>query len=585
MKTLKLFNAVIAKKSNEQAHLSDLGFIIEPQALWAKDLILKYYESQVLDGNDLNKTFHKSWEKIKNSSRYELLVDQLKHYISTYGSNFEDDIYIPNEVLDLPDVKLSYKVIKAYTIDELTGKCLSILNSGIALTSDTLNDLLHVLTEELDYKFTGNENIKNKEAIILIADSLGIFPKNPSEFFRYIIYKSTNDTLLIKSKEVIDMIKTSDFNPDDAFNKFGLVKLAEIFNRFKPLFLAYKPKCSVTINKISKLSKKHHKPLVQNPLNSVTSTLLTTDDEGWLDKATPFALFKAMSACYARMNGQDSFVYRIRNGKLWLKESEVKDVNVFNYNYLIKYLKQRFNMEGIKMYFPEGIDYALPVSEKMFIENIPTGTKFYGDKLAVGIYWKDSWGAKDLDLSGINIGGKIGWDSEYSQDGGKLLFSGDITSAPKGAVEYLYAVKGLKEPTLVFNNVYYGEKDCNYKIVIGKGDDISRNYMMNPENLICDIKTNSVQKNTILGMLIPEKEGQSFVLLNFGAGNTRVSGNNEISDLANKALFQQWEQSISFKQIVVELGATISETPEEVDADFSIEALEKDSFIKVFDEL
>jgi len=39
---------------------------------------------------------------------------------------------------------------------------------------------------------------------------------------------------------------------------------AEIFNRFKPLFLAFKTKCPKTINKISKLSKTYHKPLVSN---------------------------------------------------------------------------------------------------------------------------------------------------------------------------------------------------------------------------------------------------------------------------------------------------------------------------------
>jgi len=60
MKTLKLFNAVIAKPSNEKPFVSEDGFIIEPDALWAKDKILAYYKKEKLDGNDLNKTFHKS---------------------------------------------------------------------------------------------------------------------------------------------------------------------------------------------------------------------------------------------------------------------------------------------------------------------------------------------------------------------------------------------------------------------------------------------------------------------------------------------------------------------------------------------
>ena len=103
MKTLRLFNAVVAKESNEKPFVTEEGFIIEPNALWAKTEILSFHSKEKLDGNDLNKTFHKSWATIKNSSRAELLIHQILHYISTYGSNFQDEIYIPNEVLDLPN--------------------------------------------------------------------------------------------------------------------------------------------------------------------------------------------------------------------------------------------------------------------------------------------------------------------------------------------------------------------------------------------------------------------------------------------------------------------------------------------------
>ena len=75
MKTLKLFNAVLARESNEKPFISDEGFIIEPDALWAKKEIISYYSKEKLNGNDLNKTFHKSWQKIKESSRIELLID------------------------------------------------------------------------------------------------------------------------------------------------------------------------------------------------------------------------------------------------------------------------------------------------------------------------------------------------------------------------------------------------------------------------------------------------------------------------------------------------------------------------------
>ena len=588
MNTLKFFNAVVElKKFNElvgsDPFISEDGFIIAPGALWAKERIIDYYKKEKLDGNDLNKTFHKSWEKIKNSSRFELLIEQIRHYMSTYGSNFQDEIYIPQEVLNVPDLKLKYKVIKSYTKDEMIEKCLGLLKSGIALLEDTIDELITILVDELDYEFTGKEGIRNKEAIVKIAEMYHVYPDNPSEFFRYVIYKTTNTTLLIKSPDLINLIKASSYNPTKVFKEYGLVRLSEIFNRFKPLFLAYKAKCPKTINRISKLSKKYHKPLVGNPLNEVTQKILSEKDAKWLDNATPFALFKALSACYSRREGQDSFVYRIRNGKSWVKENEIKGaVNAFNYDFILKYLKNKYSMKGKKVFLPKKIDYALPTSEKMFVGNIPTGTRFSGKKLAVGIYWQDDWGANDLDLSGLNIGGKIGWNASYNQDGGNLMYSGDITSAPNGAVEYLYANKGLDEPTLVMNNVYSGQNDTGYKIIVGKGDKIDKDYMMNPNKLFAEVKCNSVQSQTVLGIFMPNGEGQSFVLLNFGAGQTRVSGNSKITNIATKALYQQWYKPLTFETIIKELGAEIVLESKEADLDFSLDNLEKDSFVKLF---
>jgi len=474
MKTLKLFNAVLAKPSNEDPFVSEYGFIIESNALWAKDQIIKFYEEEKLSGNDLNKTFHKSWKTIKDSPRWELAIHQILHYITTYGSDFQAEMYIPDEVLNVPDVKVVFKVFKAYTKKEMTAKCLNLLKSGAALKEETIDELLTVLTDELGYKFTGKEGIKNKEAIIKIADMYGVIPQDTMEFFRYVIYRSTGKSLLIKNPGTIDLIKKSTYNPGVQFELFGLEKLAEIFNRFKPLFLAYKGKCPKTINKIAKLSKTLHKPLVANPLNLATSRLLTSEDVHWLDNATPYALFKAIAGCYARMNGQNAFVYRIRNGKSWAHEKESSQVNEKNFHFLVDYLKSRFNFEGKKFFVPKNVEYALPTSEKMFVGNIPTGTRFSGKKMAVGMYWEDSWGANDLDLHGLNLNGHVGWNSSYNQGEGSLMYSGDITSAPNGAVEYLYAGKGLKDPTLVQINVYRGSDTCGYKIIIGKGDKISK---------------------------------------------------------------------------------------------------------------
>jgi hypothetical protein len=158
------------------------GYIIQPEAVWAANKIVDFYEAQKLNGKELNKTFHKSFEKVRNSSRFELYVEQIRHYISTYGSNFQDEIYIPDEVLKIPKLKLTYKIIPGISKEDMVERCLNTLRSGIALTEETINDLLSVLTDELNYNFTGNEGIKNKEAIIKIADLYGVLPTNTMEF-------------------------------------------------------------------------------------------------------------------------------------------------------------------------------------------------------------------------------------------------------------------------------------------------------------------------------------------------------------------------------------------------------------------
>jgi hypothetical protein len=582
MKTLHLFNSVVSKASNEKPFVSKEGYIIASEALWAKKEIIQFYKSVNLDDYGLNKTFHKSWAVILNRTRAELAMEQIRHYASTYGSNFQDKIYIPDEVLNVKQKKVAFKFVRAYSKEEMTAKCLSLLQSGIALQEETINDVLSILVDELSYTFTGNEKIKNKEAATKIADLYGVLPTDTLEFFRYIIYRTTDFSLLIKSKEMIEAIKVSNYNPAVQFEKFGLEKLAEIFNRFKPLFLAYKSKCSKTINKISKLSKIHHKPLTTNPLNNVTNLLLLPEDKHWLDNATPFALFKALSACYTRTQGQDTFVYRIRNGKSFVKKNQVSDVVWANYYILLDYCKERFDLTGKKFFFPKDVEYALPTSEKMFVGNIPTGSKFFGDSLAVGIYWENEWKARDLDLSGLNIGGKIGWNADYKQGNGHLLYSGDMTDASDGAVEYLHAQGGLNEPTLVLNNVFSGESDCDYKIIVGKGDGVDYDYMMNPNNLFLETKCQSVQKQTVLGMLIPEKNRQSFVILNFGAGQSRISGNTEVSINATKALYQQWNNPISFNEIITKLNGEIVNRKEKADYNFALDNLQKDSFMRIF---
>lgn len=578
MKTLSLFNAVLSKPVGKTTNHVDLesGLVITANAAWATSNIVAYYKNQKLSGNELNKTFHKSFAKVRSSSRFELLVEQIKHYCSTYGTDFQGEIYIPDEVLEIPDTKITFRVIQGLSRDEMINKCFSMLN-GMALAEDTINDILSVLVDELCYKFTGKEKIRNREAVVKIADIYGVLPEDTTELFRYCVYKATSESLLIKNVKAIQAIKSSNFDPSALFNQHGLEKLASIFNRFKPLFLAFKSSCPSTINAISRLSKSRHKPLVSNPLNEVTHRALSDDERHWLDSATPFAIFKALTALHNRIQGQTSFCYRIRNGKSWVRENSSANTKLLaaNFSKLMNYAKGRWSLSGRNIYIPEGINYAVPTSEKMYVGNIPTGTKFCGEKLAIGIYWENRWGARDLDLSAIDIGGsKVGWNSRYY--GKDITFSGDVTSAPNGAVEYLHFMN-VSTPKIISNCVFSGEDTSGYKIIVGAGDEVSKPYMMDPNKVMAEVKTEAVQKQMILGIILPEKIGQSFVLLNFGMGQARVSSK------ANglQALYEQYETPFSFNDLVKFLGANLVDSPENA-LDLSINELGKGTFVDLF---
>jgi hypothetical protein len=178
-------------------------------------------------------------------------------------------------------------------------------------------------------------------------------------------------------------------------------------------------------------------------------------------------------------------------------------------------------------------------------------------------------------------GQKIGWNSHYSNN--SLTYSGDITSAPNGAVEYLHCAKGTDEAWIVRNNVFSGEDTSGYKIIVGEGSDVSRKYMMDPNNLKLEVKTNAVERQTVLGLFLPEaKDVQSFVLLNFGAGQARVSYS---GGTAVKALYEQYKSPFDFKLLAESLGAEIVDEPnaDEGVLDFSISELTKDSFTKLFE--
>jgi len=250
-----------------------------------------------------------------------LVVEQLAHYLTTYGQEqpaeyliekeeqwgvghlaekiieledfesgkirHEDYVYIPKEKLEIPDLEIDgirLVIIKGYTKEELKTKLLDLLSLGIALAEDTINDALDI-AEFLELGEEDIKDIRNKEVKTALYDYLNLFPKNPTEFLRYVIYKVTGKTLLIKNATLIEEIKEKQ---DRAISrlfsryatKYGLGRLAEIFYRFKPIFLAFRAndKLKPIINKVRKLAIKHHRPMPEDYLNTITAKIKKVND-------------------------------------------------------------------------------------------------------------------------------------------------------------------------------------------------------------------------------------------------------------------------------------------------------------------
>lgn len=602
MKTLKLFNAVVSDKKTRRLPMiiPEYGVFVEPGAAHRIEAIRDYYQKHVLSGAQLNSTFYKSWDKVQHLTDLERFIDQILHYASTYGTGHTSQwIYMPEGEDNFPEKTVVFEVVRAVTSEEMIGKCLDMLANGQALKQETIEDLLDILLE-LGYCFDGTETIKNKEAQMYICDEMNVVPVDPVECVRYLVYTLTGQTLLIKNVGTYNLIKEAGLaqrrKAVQILKKMDERQLAQVFNRFKPIFLSMKKvlgaDAAKSINTISRLSKRLHKPMDYNILNDLGACSLKqlrTQRNNLADNATFFQLARGLQYLH-QAYGVTHSVYQVRNGKSYVAESSgVKPYGrLTKMDLLVQILKERHNLKGQAFYIPDGVQYALPVSEKQFVGNVPMGTKFTTDQpICAGVYWENQGGARDLDLSAVAVGEKVGWNASYRSTG--LMYSGDITSAPDGAVEYMHSTSQIDKPSLLLNNVFDGESvGSKFDIVFGQGSNISCDYMMDPNNVWFQGSTETVQRQSVVGLLLPEEGGKhSAVVLNFGAGNLQVSGYNEHSSNLREALVQKWDSSYTLNSLIEQCGGTVL-SDNDLDkfegdyVDLRPQVLERDSLTRIF---
>lgn len=619
--TLRLFKALPIEtkqgKTNEELlkQTAGNGFIFSPEVVYnypdtahIVELVNKAYGRSP---EQLNQTFHKSWAKVRDASLEQLVLEQIIHYITTYGFEAlgmynKDSVYIPREQLDAPQLKdgIRLVVIQGYTKEELRAKLLALLSSGVALQETTIDDVLDVASF-VGLADTDIDQVRNKEVKAALYDYLGIVPNNPTEFLRYVVYRATNQTLLIKNKALVATIKGRD-NIDvsryfDVYERtVGLERLAEIFYRFKPIFLAFRTttKLKSSINKIRRLAKLNHRPMPPDLLNNVTATLahgeqpLGADFQKALDNATIFRKIRLAYALKFRTTDADSILYRVRNGKSYATDFTFahKAAAQDAYETVLASVTADIarNVRNKKVFIPEGVKYGLPATEKQFTGNLPSGTSVeLTEDMVVGVHWENVGPNRiDLDLSLMSSqAGKIGWNGRYRTSDGGILFSGDMTDAPKpqGASELFYIGKETRGTFIMFVNYFNFNStvDVPFKILVAHEKPVNptTHYTVDPNRTVALSTTMINVKQKILGIIVADEQHCKFYFAESGLGKSISARSGGYTEQARKYLLNYYTDSIVLNDVLVAAGAVMVATQAEADIDLSPETIDKTTIL------
>jgi hypothetical protein len=531
---------------------------------------------------NLNTTFYKSWNDVTSKSRYELLLDQLVHYCTTYGTNHQGTPYIPNdnpEVIDFTDCK----VIMPITPAEIADKITAMFASGIALKQETIEDCFELI-DELDLKIDVNA-IANREVLMIFCDRMGVYPSNPVEMVRFLIYKATGNTLLIKDRKTISMIEANrDANIHSIVNEYGVDKLSEVFFRFKPIFLAFKRANNANsrvINQLRRKAKANHKAMIGSFWNDILSNPANLPKlDGHLSSLTNFKKIALMQTIKVREVGTGILPVLVRNGKLFVKERDMpmKEYHSLIYNALMNSLLESLSAKKCKIKLHDSLQLALPTSEKSFIGNIPFGSYIHTDVDTIaGIHWRGEDGTQDFDLSGMDIeGNKIGWNSNYYNGDKTVVYSGDMTSANPNATELIYCAKGAPD-MVIKTNRYCGAEGSKYSFFIAKTHMIrvTKNHMVNPNDVVFMTQLESTSRENMNGMFVDSR----FYFADLVTGSGAVSVPREHEKLYMKHVKETVRCSLDLREILLSAGFEIVDNASDADIDLSV--MDKSTLIEL----
>ena len=426
-----------------------------------------------------NRTLIESFATVANMSRDEFYLTQILHYLTTYGTNFTTPFVVGARTFTPEETKaLKITIIRA----ESASRSLERINELFATTVAPKAQNVHYYRALAPLATIAPEEVKSRELMIMMCAERSIRPSDPETLFRYLVYCATKETLIIKNKSLIGMIKRAAHNNIELINSLTedeMKALASIFYRYKPLFLAFKtPETASVINKIRRLAVKYHKPQSANTIKNFVN-LSSKEQATIIARATNRELIKLYNALAVP---SDIRLFQIRNGKIWIREEEkegkVSDKICAASAIGIELHKRLKNYRGMTVYIPRGISYAVPYSEKQFSGAIPWGTAIGAtDKenaFTIGVHWvndPDESGC-DLDLHAHTPTRHFGWNSDYISGDGEIIYSGDMTNAPapKGAAESFY-INNVNEPVILTLNAFNAKSNKQFQFFMTEGED------------------------------------------------------------------------------------------------------------------
>jgi len=614
--SLRLFNSLISEKS--QALTADKmkklykrtiphGFILEPGCPSDSDTLDIIESALGLSDREANASFHKSWQIVKDGDLEVLYAQQFFHYVTTYGFKalavFSDKtVYVPQENLEIPEItdKIRLTVIKHMTKTEAM-KRVEDLCQGAALSDQTVKDVFTVI-KELKLGKGIIKGIKNREVLALLYDHFDMAPSDPDEFLRYMVYKLTGNTLVIKNDGMIEALESASAVLVDKLIVKAPSDLAKNFYRFKPLYLAMRRAASnkTPFNLLRKTAVRMHVPMKTAYLDKVTALIKSGEYtrknlKEALKTASTLKKVKLYQALAYRLTDSESIVYAVRNGRGWAKDfdfsqehkTKLKKAESLVFESIVHDLESR--VKGKIFLIPKGVDYALPATEKQFVGNMPSGSSVKVDKdMMVGINWKNvKYQSIDLDLAAISASGKIGWDTSMRTESRDVLFSGDMTDAsgPDGATELFY-FKGQveSEPRLITVNYYNFNSDLPVPMTIFLAKKnisrLSMNYMVNPNNIVAKGLETISNRQMVMGLV---EGGNKFTFLKMAFGKSISSGMTD--DVAHMRAYAvaRAKIKISLAKVLKKAGAIVitKHSDERVYVDLSPEYLTKDSILNL----